>query len=207
MRMRAICLSDSHAKDGRYFIRSLYFDTPTDKALREKVDGVDRRQKYRIRLYDMDLSFIRLERKVKQAGLGHKDMAKLTAEQAQKIGDGDIAWLAESDDWLLNRLYTDMVTTGLMPKTIVDSTREPFTYLPGNVRVTLDYDIRTGLGNTDFLNPATPTLPVPENPIILEVKWDDYLPDVIRDAVQLGNVRTESFSKYEACRKYDYAFS
>ena len=39
-RMRAICETDPHAVDGKYFIRSLYFDNPEDRALREKLDGV-----------------------------------------------------------------------------------------------------------------------------------------------------------------------
>ena len=76
-------------------------------------------------------------------------------------------------------------------------------YAPGNVRVTLDYNIRTGLSCTDFLNVSCPTIPVPENPAILEVKWDAYLPDVVRDIVQLPGRRAGAFSKYAACRMYD----
>ena len=45
-RLRAVASPDPHAKDGRYFIRSLYFDTPSDRALREKIDGTDRREKF-----------------------------------------------------------------------------------------------------------------------------------------------------------------
>jgi hypothetical protein len=71
------------------------------------------------------------------------------------------------------------------------------------VRVTLDYDIRTGLRSTDFLNPACVTIPIPENSIILEVKWDAYLPDIVRDAVQLNSRRSTAFSKYAVCRMYD----
>ena len=95
-----------------------------------------------------------------------------------------------------------MQTQVLRPKTIVDYTREPFVYGPGNVRVTLDYDIRTGLNCTDFLNPDCVTIPAGNAPIILEVKWDEYLPSVIRDAVQLNGRRTSAFSKYAICRIY-----
>jgi hypothetical protein len=91
---------------------------------------------------------------------------------------------------------------GLRPKTIVDYTREPFVYAPGNVRVTMDYNIRTGLLCTDFLNPSRITVPAGDAPIILEVKWDEYLPDIIRDAVQLEGRRVAAFSKYAACRIY-----
>ena len=95
-----------------------------------------------------------------------------------------------------------MMSQGLRPKTIVDYTREPFVFAPGNVRLTLDYNIRTGLNCTDFLNPDCVTVPAGDAPIILEVKWDEYLPDIIRDAVQLPSCRAGAFSKYAACRIY-----
>ena len=91
---------------------------------------------------------------------------------------------------------------GMAPKTIVDYTREPFIYAPGNVRVTFDYDIRTGLGCTDFLNPNCVTVPAGDAPIILEVKWDAFLPSIIRDAVQTPGRRVGAFSKYAQCRIY-----
>ncbi len=95
-----------------------------------------------------------------------------------------------------------MRAQGLRPKTIVDYDREPFVYAPGNVRVTLDYNIRTGLNCTDFLNADCATVPAGDAPIILEVKWDDYLPTIIRDAVQLPGRRAGAFSKYAQCRIY-----
>lgn len=76
----------------------------------------------------------------------------------------------------------------------MDYTREPFVFAPGNVRVTLDYDIRTGIKNTDFLNPDGVTVSVEDSPIILEVKWDEYLPDIIKDALQLKNCRVGALS-------------
>ena len=201
-RLRAVAKRDVHAVDGKYKIRSLYFDTMEDKALREKVDGVSRREKFRIRYYNGDTSVIHLEKKSKLAGLGAKVSANLTPWQAQAIVDGDLGWMLETEDSLIQELYVKMTSQGLRPKTIVDYTREPFVYAPGNVRVTLDYDIRTGLSCTDFLNPDCITVPAGLDPIILEVKWDNYLPDIIRDAVQLKNRRTSAFSKYAACRVY-----
>ena len=84
----------------------------------------------------------------------------------------------------------------------MDYTRRPFVYAPGNVRVTLDYDIRTGLGSTDFLNPDCVTIPAGEPVTLLEVKWDAFLPSVIRDAVKLTGRQTGAFSKYAAARIY-----
>jgi SPX domain protein involved in polyphosphate accumulation len=201
-RLRAVAYPDPHAVNGKYLIRSLYFDNAADKALREKLDGVSRREKFRIRYYNGDTSIIHLEKKSKLGGLGNKQSATLTAIQAQAIVDGDLDWMLENSQPLVRELYSKMRTQGLRPKTIVDYTREPFVYPAGNVRVTFDYDIRTGLYCTDFLNPNCVTISAGDVPIILEVKWDAYLPDIIRDAVQLEGRRVSAFSKYAQCRIY-----
>ncbi|MBR5090730.1 MAG: polyphosphate polymerase domain-containing protein [Ruminiclostridium sp.] len=201
-RLRAVAYPDSHAVDGKYFIRSLYFDDLYDTALREKIAGVNRREKFRIRYYNRDKTLIHLEKKSKFNGLGSKASAVLTEQQALDITNGDIDELGKSEQPLLRELYSKMRYGGLRPKTIVDYTREPFIFPAGNVRVTLDYDIRTGLACTDFLNTECVTIPAANSPIILEVKWDAYLPDIIKDAVQLEGRHTSSFSKYEACRLY-----
>ena len=201
-RLKAVMKSDENAVDGKYFIRSLYFDNISDKALHEKIDGVNCREKFRIRYYNDDTSLIHLEKKSKINGLGNKQSANLSAEEAQKIVDGDLNWMADCDRPLVQELYSKMKSQGLRPKTIVDYTREPFVFSAGNVRVTLDYDIRTGLYCTDFLNPDCITIPAGNVPIILEVKWDEFLPSVIRDIVQLESRHTAAFSKYAACRIY-----
>lgn len=203
-RLSAVMKPDPHAIDGRYYISSLYFDTPSDTALREKLDGVSRREKFRIRRYNEDNSLIKLEKKSKIGGLGTKQSACLTAEETQKIIDGDLRWMRDCNDRpLIHELYAKMQAQRLKPKTIVNYTREPFVFSAGNVRVTLDYDIRTGLSSTDFLNPNAVTVPAGDSMILLEVKWDEYLPDVIRDAVQLTGRRVTAFSKYAQCRIYD----
>ena len=202
-RMQAIARPDPHAVDGKYLIRSLYFDNLDNKALREKNNGLNRREKFRIRYYNMDpASVIHLEKKIKVDNLGTKYSATLSMEEAQKIVDGDIGWMLDSGRPLVQELYCKMFYQGLTPKVIVDYTREPFIYDPGNVRVTLDYDIRTGLDKTDFLNPDCITIPAGDAPILMEVKWDEFLPGIIRDAVQLKGVRLGAFSKFAQCRIY-----
>ena len=201
-RLSAVMKRDKHAIDGKYLIRSLYFDNASDKALREKVDGVNIREKFRIRYYNNDTSLIHLEKKSKVNGLCQKDSVTLSFEQAQAITNGDYGWMIASGVPLIQELYSKMMSQGLRPKTIVDYLREPFVFAPGNVRVTLDYNIRTGMNCTDFLNPNCVTVPAGDAPIILEVKWDEYLPDIIRDAVQLPNCRVGAFSKYAVCRIY-----
>lgn len=202
-RLRAVMKPDPHAVDGKYLIRSLYFDNAQDKALREKLDGVSRREKFRIRYYNGDTSLIHLEKKSKIGDLGSKKSVPLTPEQAQAIVEGDTAWMLSAQDALVQELHAKMRFQGMRPKTIVDYTREPFIYGPGNVRVTLDYDIRTGRGCTDFLRPDCITIPAGDVPVILEVKWDAYLPDIIRDSVQMPGRHVTAFSKYAQCRIYD----
>ena len=116
-------------------------------------------------------------------------------------GDKD-GWMIESRRPLCQEVYSKMLSQGLKPKTIVDYIREPFVFGPGNVRVTIDYNIRTGAFRTDFLNPETLTLPAGNSLIILEVKWDEYLPDIIKAAVSIPGRRVSAFSKYAQCRIY-----
>jgi len=201
-RLRTVAEPDSHAAGGKYFIRSLYFDDMTDRALREKLDGVNRREKFRIRYYNMDTTLIHLEKKSKCNSLSSKQSAVLSREETQAIMEGRLGWMFESKAPLVKELYSKIINQGLQPKTIVDYTREAFVYAPGNVRVTLDYNIRTGLKRTDFLNPACITIPAGDAPIILEVKWDAFLPSVIQTAVQLEGRQSSAFSKYAACRIY-----
>lgn len=201
--LRAAARPDSHAgPDGTYRVRSLYFDNLADKALLEKIDGTNEREKFRIRFYNGDTSFIRLEKKVRRNGLGYKISQRLTEEEARRIAQGDTDWMALSGRGLLIELYSKMKAQGLRPRTIVDYTRTSFVYAPGNVRVTIDENIRTGPLATDFLNPDCVTVPAGEPVILLEVKWDEFLPDVIRRAVQVRNRRACAFSKYQACRIY-----
>ena len=201
-RLRAVAKPEEHGVDGKYHIRSLYFDDLFDTALKEKIDGVNRREKFRIRYYEHDTSFLRLEKKSKINGLCNKVWVPVTAKETERILAKDIQWMRDDPREPVRELYLKMKTKGIAPKTIVDYTREAYVFPAGNVRITLDYDIRTGLSDVDFLNPSSVTVPVSNSPIILEVKWDEYLPDIIRDAVQLEGRRSTAFSKYAACRIY-----
>ena len=162
------------------------------------------REKFRIRYYNGDPhAVLHLEKKSRLNGLGTKYTAPLTVGEAQRIVDGDIDRMMDSPHPLVREFYCKMRYQGLRPKTIVDYTREPYIYRPGNVRVTFDYDIRTGLRCTEFLDPECVTIPAKDAGIILEVKWDNYLPSIIRDAVQTPGRRACAFSKYAQCRMYD----
>lgn len=200
--LSAVAKLDPHAAEkGCYAIRSLYFDDPRDTALHEKLDGVNERRKFRIRYYNDDLSYIMLECKMKRDGVGCKLQERLTREEVERILRQDIAWLVTSNRPLLMMLYVEMKVNRLAPKTVVAYQRVPFVYAPGNVRVTIDWNIRTGLPK-DFLNPQGLTLPIAEDVTLLEVKWDAYLPGIIRRAAALKSRDPTAFSKYAACRVY-----
>ena len=200
--LTAIAESDPHVKDdGSYTIRSLYFDDMRNTALWEKLDGVNERRKFRIRYYNDDLSFIMLECKQKCDNVGCKLQQRLTEEEVRKIMNEDISWMATSGKPLLVTLYVEMKSKQLKPKCVVEYKRIPFVYGPGNVRVTIDWNIRTGPPG-QFLDPAGLTLPVDGDPMLLEVKWDEYLPNAIRRAADLKGRYQGAFSKYATCRMY-----
>jgi hypothetical protein len=189
--------------DGSYHIRSLYFDTPEDRALREKIDGLDNREKIRIRLYNHDDSFIKLERKMKVNGLTAKFSVNITKERCKDILNGNIEWMKDTENPVLIEIYHKMMHQQLKPRTIVDYTREAYVYEPGNIRVTIDKSIKTGLMSNDLFNRELPTMEtLPRQLAVLEVKYDEFLPEVICDILQLSDRQKLSVSKYALCRMY-----
>lgn len=189
--------------DGSYRVTSLYFDTPGDGALRQKIDGVNRREKFRIRYYGDDLTFIRLEKKYKINGLCGKRSTRITAAQVAQLLSGDIGFLLDSGDALMQELYSKMRGQLLAPRTIVTYDREAYLFEPGNVRVTLDRNLRSGLASLDFLNPELWHIPVSNGMTVLEVKYDEFLPEIVKMAVQVPNRQASASSKYAICRRHD----
>jgi len=190
-------------EEGKYVVRSIYFDNYNDKALMEKVNGVNNREKFRIRLYNNDFSFIKLEKKSKTDGLCFKKSTRISYDECKKILDDDIDWMGDSKDEVIVELYMKMKNDVLKPKTIVEYTREAYLYKPGSVRITIDSNIRTGLFSRDFLNPNLPMVsPYPKGYCILEVKYDEFLPQIVSDLIQTNIHMSSSVSKYAVCRLY-----
>ena len=203
-RLRRLFHHDAHAgTDGTYRITSLYFDTPYDAALREKLDGVDRREKFRLRYYGERPDFLKLEKKFKVNGLCGKRSARLTWSEAERLLSGEDAFLLERGEPLLSELYHKLRGTLLRPRTVVCYDREAFLYAPGNVRVTLDRDLRTCGDSAGFLSPGAFPLRPLEGVTVLEVKYDAFLPDLVRLAVQTPGRRAGACSKYALCRRFD----
>ncbi|MGM9626169.1 MAG: polyphosphate polymerase domain-containing protein [Eubacteriales bacterium] len=207
-RLGAVMQTDANARpDGTYFIRSLYFDTLQDKALKEKTSGVPYREKFRIRYYNLDPAFIRLEKKSKVNRLTEKESAPLTQTQCEEILHGNFTALLKSESPLLQEFYAKTRFLGMVPRTVVDYTRRTFVCPIAETRVTFDYNIHTGIRAVDFLNPALPTVPcdaAEEGAVcVLEVKYNGFLPDHIAAVLQTDNIRLVPFSKYEISRRYD----
>ena len=202
-RLRRVLPFDEHTDaGGQYRIRSIYFDTPGDLALRQKLDGVNRREKFRIRFYNLDLSFIRLEKKSKLNSLCCKEEAALSCQEAKNLLSGSGFWMTANSSPLIQDFYQKWQHQCLRPKIIVDYIREPFLYHPGNVRITLDHHIRTSKDLKAALTDSAVTLPCGCEEYLLEVKYDEFLPNLIRDLVQLDSRRMLAFSKYAECRRY-----
>lgn len=203
-RLQAVMRRDPHTgPDGRYTVYSVYFDNADDKALREKVNGVGIREKFRLRWYNGDLSFLTLEKKRKHNSLCQKLDAPLTEEEGRLLLAGERDWMARHPRGLVRELYAKMTCQGLRPRVIVSYLREPYIYGPGNVRVTFDSDVRTNLCCSGFPKPGARALAV-ENPghLVLEVKYDEFLPEILSLLLQTEGIRQSAFSKYAACRRY-----
>lgn len=199
-RLNLVLKHDPHSEsDGTYFVKSLYFDNYADKALKEKQDGLKNREKFRIRYYGSDTSFIRLEKKSKINGLCNKESCKITDEECKKIINGDFEFLASAKYELMRELYAKMKYQCLRPKCIVAYMRESFVYPYGNVRVTLDSNICGSTDVKNFLNPNLRFLKLNSH-TVLEVKWDEFLPQIICDCVNIKSRRAGAFSKYAAVR-------
>lgn len=203
-RLQAIAEYDRNAgEQGTYRIRSLYFDNYNDKALREKLDGVYMREKFRIRYYNDDLNVIHLEKKTKIGGLGNKQSQAITKEEVQRILNGDIEFLKDSKKALLVEFYSKMKYQLLKPRVVVEYVREPYIYKTGNVRITFDTNIKSDLYNRDFLNENIPGIEAgTQNGILMEVKYDAFLPEIIAQCIQVNERSGAAFSKYAACRRF-----
>ena len=203
-RLKHVMQKDANADaNGQYHIRSLYFDNYNNKALFDKIAGVNEREKFRIRFYNHDTSFMRLERKSKLSGYTLKKSCPITHDQCNGLINGDLSSIKNSGYPLMREFEQKIIRQKLQPVTIVDYTREIYIYPPGNVRVTFDKNIRTGIFNTQAITDI-PTIPaaMDTQDIVMEVKFDEFLPEIISHLIQTNEQRTVAVSKYVLCRNY-----
>lgn len=197
---------DAFAKKngGEYFIRSLYFDDRDDSAFREKLSGIDERDKFRIRIYDMRDDVIKLECKHKSNGYIKKQSIGLSRKEYEKLMSGDRLFLLNRPEPFARRMYLEFAQRALKPAVIVDYTREAFIFPMEDVRVTFDKNVRTGLRSVDMFNAGIPTYPVIDDyGMVLEIKFNRFLPTYIRSLLQLEASQRSAISKYVLCRRFE----
>ena len=198
-RLGAVMRPDAHAGAGGYEVRSLYFDDMYGSAYGDKSAGLLRREKFRLRIYDGDDGCIKLERKAKVGALCHKESERLSRASYDALLAGELP--APDTPGLRGALRTAARTRLLRPTVIVEYRREAFVCDAGNVRVTFDRDLCACVGDTDLFSDRLRRLPCYRPGFLLmEVKFDGFLPAYIRRALQTDRQRCVAFSKYAVCR-------
>ena len=203
-RIRHLLPQDPNAgPTGSYTIRSLYFDDYENRCYYENENGTDPREKFRIRIYDHSTEKITLECKRKEHGKTLKTSCPLTVEQTRLLMAGKPIPDIAKQPPVLQKLTVLMLTKRMRPVVIVEYDRIPYVYPNGNVRITLDTNIASSSDVGSFLDETIPKRPVmPLGQQLLEVKYDEYLPDFIYRSLQLHSLRQTAFSKYYICRKF-----
>lgn len=191
---------DEHTSRGRYKIRSLYFDDLWGSAFEEKMAGIESRQKWRVRVYNLSDDVIKLERKKKRGSYIHKDSASITKDELERVLRFDYAHLLEHESPLCREFYFELTSKLLRPKVMVDYEREPWVGREGDVRITFDYDVRAALGGWDLFDPTLPTLAALEpGKLVLEVKFTGFLPEGVRRLLTTNGLEFTALSKFTIC--------
>ena len=196
-RLKTVMSQDVHQEGDCYEIRSLYFDDARNRCMDENEAGVDQREKYRIRIYDPRSDVIHLEIKEKNRGLTKKRSCDLSREECLAVMEGSLP-LKPDDRAPLNSLKLQMRCSRMAPRVIIAYERTAFVHPSGNVRITFDRNIMASRCLDDFLEDRVsgmvPVLPAGMH--VLEVKYDEFLPDVIARQLEIGKLRKTAFSKY-----------
>ncbi len=205
-KISALAQRDVHTGDkGFYNIRSLYFDDYDNSCYLDNENGVDVREKYRIRIYNHSVDRITLECKKKIRGKTCKTACPITLSQCRQLMEGVIPADIEPDQQVLHKLAYRMAVKLMRPVVIVDYDRVPYVYrmMDANVRVTFDYHITSVSDVSTFLAEKVNGRSVmPAGCSLMEVKFDSFLPDEVYEVLQLDGLRADTFSKYYLCRKF-----
>ncbi len=206
-RLGGLLRQDSHAvAQGRYKIRSLYFDDWRSSAYEDKLSGLARRFKYRVRVYNDSDAEIHLERKNKQGNYVYKESASLTRGMLEGLLRGDHRPLLQDPQPLCRQFYVDCAVNLQRPRVLIDYEREPFVCDVGQVRITFDTNIRAGSVPRDLFDARAPMINLlGPDLLILEVKYTGLLPALVRSALPRGGGMAEAVSKFVlACEKVPY---
>ena len=204
LRLPHIMQRDPHAGEtGRYTIRSLYFDDASAAAYYEKLDGIDNRTKYRIRFYNYDSSVIKLEKKEKLGNLTRKTAQTITKNDARALEYALSQGCPDNPEGLTEELRLACNGRNLRPRVLVDYDRTPFLCHAGNTRITIDENLRTRPYIAHlFASPRAMTPVLEPDQVILEVKFDDFLPGYLADALADIPKVNMAISKFAMCMSF-----
>ncbi len=200
-RLLPLMQHDPHGENGEYRVTSVYFDDIYNSGYNDKLSGVDTRRKFRIRTYSLDPRIISLEAKHKDGEYVSKVSKRLTLEQYRALLSGDCSFMRDSDgaEDAFGEYYRSDKILNLRPKVIVDYHREALIYPFGNVRITFDKRLSTCYNTIDMFDEKAFFSPIYPKEIILEVKFDNYIPECIQSALHGLTVPRKSVSKYIIC--------
>lgn len=201
-RINKILELDVHAEGKKsYHVRSLYFDDIYSTAYTDKVEGISERIKYRIRIYDKSTKLIRLEKKEKIGDMVSKRSRVITIEQYNLILNQELSFMLEEPLDLFRDFYIESKINLLKPTVIVDYEREP--YVIGDIRITFDMNLMAGINGMDIFDEDNIYINCLDKEImILEIKYNEYLPDYIWMMLQDIRHNHCAISKYAICREY-----
>lgn len=205
-KINTIAELDSYVGEtGYYNIRSLYFDDYENSCFMANENGIDNREKYRIRIYNGAKERIKLELKQKCHGMTLKRNCGISLQQCEMLMAGRVPSDIKEDQQVLWKLAYLMETRLMTPKIIVDYDRIPYVYRPddANVRITFDKNIKSINDTNSFLDLKVGGRGIlPVGSALMEVKFDDFIPDEIYSLLQLNGLQVSTFSKYYLCRKF-----
>lgn len=200
-RIAAVLQADEHSdSDGSYIIRSIYFDTMDDSAYEEKEAGISDREKIRIRFYGYSDKIVKLELKEKRENLIHKKDLVITRADADSALRGDYTPLLKYHNELADYVYSLGTSAGLHPAVVVDYVRKAYVYPVGNVRITFDTALQAGRPDIPVWESGN-VFDVLSGQTILEIKFNQYLPEHIRSILSSVQGEKIALSKYVLCRQ------
>jgi len=198
-RLGGLVKKDPNMKGDSYLIRSLYFDDMTDSCLTENESGTDEREKFRIRTYDNNHEIIKLELKGKKSGFTSKKSTLLSFDEADRLLNRKEVF--GTQEALKTKISAEMQYRRLQPVCIVEYERTAYVDPLGNVRITFDRNIAgssniKSMWDNDIC--VMPVLPIGQH--VIEIKYDEFLPDYIGEIIREVNLNRVAFSKYYFAR-------
>jgi len=198
---------DEYCKNQKYIITSVYFDDYKNGAYMQKINGDSVRYKYRIRFYNNDTTFLKLERKSKVHQMTQKLSARLTPDEVKEIYNGNYEFLKDKEEDIFKDFYIKLSHGLIKPKVIVKYERIAFVHPVGDLRITFDYNVKTSNNQVNIFDENIAYVPaMGADETIMEIKFNGVIPDHIRSIIQTANTMQSSSSKYVYSRKYNYEF-